>query len=279
MKRYFKVISVLLVLLMTVSVMVACNDDSSNKDDPGDSERETETGREAETEPQMTPEDIEQLKADMSSSILEVLEQAEQQTGTEAETQPNQSGNQSLVPDSTNPDYAGIVEGLLGSLGNLGNGDYDYSKIIGEVLDQYIGSENTSEFLRGLVKSWIENNVQSMIPTPEAPTENQTEAPTEQAPTTEELPTEQETTAAPDPGVTTPGNSLTALREYVAQKTAEAIADAIVEQINEIANGTLRDTIYDSVYDAMTGNSDILSGIISESMPDFGLGQWGGLTQ
>lgn len=283
MKQYIKVISVLLVLLMTVSVMVACNDDSSNKDDPGDSERESETKREVETEPELTPEDIEQLKADMSSSILNALEQTEQQTQPETETQPGQSGNQNpIIPDSGNPDYAGIVEGLLGSLGGLGNGDYDYSKIISEVLDQYIGSENTSDFLNGLIKSWIAGNMQSMIPglpTPEAPTENQTEAPTEQAPTTGELPTEQETTEITIPGMTNPGNSLNALREYVAQKTAEAVADAIVERINEIANGTLHDSIYDSVYDAMTGNNDILSSIISESMPDFGLGQWGGLTQ
>ena len=41
MKQYIKAIAVLLVLLMTVSVMVACNDDGGNNDNPVESERET----------------------------------------------------------------------------------------------------------------------------------------------------------------------------------------------------------------------------------------------
>lgn len=275
MKQYIKVIAVLLVLLMTASVMVACKGDGGDKDDPIESERETETEREAETEPPLTPEDIAQLKSEMSSSILDALERTEKPT--ETETQTDQSGNQSPVPDDSNPGYADIVEGLLGSLGGLGNGDYDYSKIISEVLDQYIGSESTSEFLRGLIKSWIENNIHSLIPgipTPGTSTEEQTKEPTTEPPIAEEPISEQETAPAPSFEST-----LTALREYVAKKTAEAIADAIVERINEIANGTLYDSIYQSVYDSMTGNNEFLNSLISQSIPDFGFGERDGLTQ
>ena len=269
MKHYIKLISVLLVLLMTVTVIAACSNDGDNKNDPKDSERETETEREVETEQPITQEDVDQLKSDMSTSILEALENA-QQTTEESETSDKGSGT----------DYAGVVEGLLGSLEGLGNGDYDYSKIIGEVLDQYIGSDGTSDFLTGLIMNWIQNSMTPSIPGITLPEQTTSEpaadetAPEEQtteAPATEEPTTEQVT----EPSV---GGNVESLRDYVAHKTAEAITDAIIERINEVANGTLRDTIYDAVYESMSGNGGFMDDLIGESIPGFG-GNWGGFIQ
>lgn len=252
MKQFIRLISVLLVLLMTVTVMVACKDDGNKKDDPKESERETETEREAETEHELSREELDQLKADMSESILEALDKVEGET-TESDS------------EEETTEYAGIVEGILGSLGGLGNGDYDYSQIIGEVLDQYIGSSSTSSFIKGLIKSWLKDKFGAFVPdngSGEQSTEEQT---TEEQTTEEQL----------------PENDADALREYIAQKTAEAISDAIVERINEVANGTLRDSIYESVYNAMKGNEGFMNGILEEKIPGYGelSGLLGGFTQ
>ncbi len=244
MKQFIRMISVLLVLLMTVTVMTACKDDGSNNDDPKDSEKETETEREAETEHEISQEELEQLKADMSESILEALGKVEGGT-TESDS------------EEETTEYAGIVEGILGSLGGLGNGDYDYSQIIGEVLDLYIGSSSTSEFIKGLIKNWLEDRFDGIG------SEEQT--------TEEEITTE----------VQLPDDKPDSLREYIAQKTADAVADAIVERINEVANGTVRDAIYESVYHAMKGNEGFMEGILEENIPGYGQlsGLLGGLTQ
>lgn len=247
MKQFIRLISVLLVLLMTVTVMTACKDDGKNNENPKDSERETETEREAETEHELSREELDQLKADMSESILEALDKVEGET-TESDS------------EEETTEYAGIVEGILGSLGGLGNGDYDYSQIIGEVLDQYIGSSSTSSFIKGLIKSWLKDKFGASMPD-----NGSGEQSTEEQTTEEQL----------------PENDADALREYIAQKTAEAISDAIVERINEVANGTLRDSIYESVYNAMKGNEGFMNGILEEKIPGYGelSGLLGGFTQ
>lgn len=247
MKQFIRLISVLLVLLMTITVMTACKDDGKNNENPKDSERETETEREAETEHELSREELDQLKADMSESILEALDKVEGET-TESDS------------EEETTEYAGIVEGILGSLGGLGNGDYDYSQIIGEVLDQYIGSSSTSSFIKGLIKSWLKDKFGASMPD-----NGSGEQSTEEQTTGEQL----------------PENDADALREYIAQKTAEAISDAIVERINEVANGTLRDSIYESVYNAMKGNEGFMNGILEEKIPGYGelSGLLGGFTQ
>ena len=251
MKQFVRLISVLLVLLMTVTVMVACKDDGDKKDDPKDSERETETEREAETEQELSKEELDQLKADMSASIMDAIENLNPET-TEPETE--------TESEEESTEYGGIVEGILGSLGGLGNGDYDYSQIIGEVLDQYIGSSSTSDFIKGLIKCWLKDKFGAFMPGVDS----------------EEQSTQEETTQEQ-----MPGNEADSLREYIAQKTAEAISDAIVERINEVANGKLRDSIYESVYKAMKGNDGFMNGILEEKIPGYGelSGLLGGFTQ
>lgn len=243
MKQFIRLISVLLVLLMTVTVVTACKDDGNKNDDPKDSERETETEREQETEHELSQEELDQLKAEMSEDILEALDKV---GGTEKESD----------SEEETTEYAGIVEGILGSLGGLGNGDYDYSQIIGEVLDQYIGSSSTSEFIKGLIKNWLKDKFEG---------DSSEEQTTEDQTTQDQLPDDK-----PD-----------SLREYIAQKTADAVADAIVERINEVANGTVRDAIYESVYNAMKGNEGFMDGILEENIPGYGdlSGLLGGFTQ
>ena len=135
---------------------------------------------------------------------------------------------------------------FVGSLGGLGNGDYDYKKIITEVLDLYIGSSSTSEFIKGLIKSWIEDQFEK--------TEQTTEQPTDEETTEEQL----------------PENDADDLRDYIADKTAEAVANSVVERINEVVGGAVYDAIYESVYNAMKGNEGYMDGILEEMIPGYG---------
>ncbi len=235
MKQFIRIVAMLLVLLMTVSVFVACGnkDKEIEKDDKDQGEKESE--REQETEQQLTKEEIDQLKADMSASILEALDQMEQVT-TEGETEKDPSGGNS-----------GIVEGLLGSLGGLGGSGSDYSQIIGDILDQYLGSESTSDFILQLIRKWFENQSGGSSWFPSKDTQDTT------AETEESLPEPE------------------SLREFVAQQTAKAIADAIMDQISDMnGNGDVHDTIYDSVYDAMMKDDNYMDGALNESFPGLG---------
>ena len=80
MKQYSRLLAMLLVLLMTVSLFVACKN-KDNKNDSEKTERETERETEAETEPELSEKEIDQLKAEMSQSILEALGNVEQTIG------------------------------------------------------------------------------------------------------------------------------------------------------------------------------------------------------
>ena len=231
MKFTIRALAMILVLLMTLTV-VACNN-NGDKDDPKETERETERETEQETAPDLTDEEIEQLKMDMTASILEELAKHEQTT-----TESNGGGstnNPGKDEDTTN--YTDYIEGLLGSLGGLG-GDYDYSKVIGEVLDQYIGSNSTSEFIMGLIKSWMENQMNSGEQATKEPTETDSE------------------------NSTTPPGAGDTLQEFVAQQTAKAISDAIADRLAEVVDGTLREAIYDSVYESMTQDNGFMESIL-----------------
>ena len=235
MKQFLQWFSLLLVLLMIVPLAVACND--TNKDDPEQTETETEKQTEAPTEPELTPEEIEQKKAEMSDAILEALGKSE--TSTEQQTKPEEETTA----------YAGVVEELLGSLGGLGNGDYDYGDVIADVLDAYIGTNSTSEFIRELIKGWIEDRIE----------QNQN--------STTEIEID---TSVPD--------KKQSLEEFIADKTADAVADALVERMNALMGGMMLDavhdafydSIYESVYNAMIGDEGYMDGIIEEVIPGYG---------
>lgn len=236
MKQLMRIIAMLLVLLMTVSVFAACGNKQDDREDPKETERETERETEAQTEHDLTNQEIENLKNEMSASILDALEKVEQTSQTEADTEPD-------AGEEVTTSYGGVVEDLLGSLGGLGNGDYDYKEIISDVLDLYIGSNSTSDFIKGLIFAWIQSKF-----------EQSTDQPTEEA-TTE---------------VTLPENSEDALKEYIADKTAEAVANAVVERINEAVDATVYDMIYNSVFEAMKGNEGYMDGILEEMIPGYG---------
>ena len=205
----------------------------------------------------ITNQEIENLKNEMSASILDALEKVEQTSQTEADTEPD-------AGEEVTTSYGGVVEDLLGSLGGLGNGDYDYKEIIKDVLDLYIGSNSTSDFIKGLIRSWLESRF-----------EQTTEQPTEEL-TTEELTTEELTTEEQ-----LPENNEDALKEYIADKTAEAVANAVVERINEVVDATVYDMIYNSVFEAMKGNEGYMDGLLEEMIPGYGQlsGLLGGLGQ
>ena len=241
MKQLMRIIAMLLVLLMTVSVFAACGNKQDDREDPKETERETERETEAQTELDLTNQEIENLKNEMSASILDALEKVEQTSQTEADTEPD-------AGEEVTTSYGGVVEDLLGSLGGLGNGDYDYKEIISDVLDLYIGSNSTSDFIKGLIRSWLESRF-----------EQTTEQPTEEL-TSEELTTEEQL----------PENNEDALKEYIAEKTAEAVANAVVERINEVVDASVYDMIYNSVFEAMKGNDGYMDGILEEMIPGYG---------
>ena len=145
MKQKLRWISLLLVLLMILPLAVACNDKNKKDEESKETQKESERVTEAETEAELTDQELEQLKAEMSESIMSALEQSagnvETETNPEIQTEAN-------TKEEVTTEYAGIVEGLLGSLGGLGNGDYNYFEIIDEVLDLYIGTNSTSEFIK-----------------------------------------------------------------------------------------------------------------------------------
>lgn len=234
MSKVIRLLSLCLVLLMIVPLAVACND-KNNNDDPEQTEAETERITEAETEPELTPEEIEQIKSEMSNAILDALGKVE--TTTEQQTQPPQQEEETTGYDS-------VVDNLLGSLGGLGNGDYDYTKMIAEVLDLYIGTDSRSEFVIGLIKLWLDNKSESS---------EQTSVPEEE--TTEKLPERDDEQS---------------LQEFIADKTAEAVADAIVERINEAIDETVHKAIYDAVYNAMKSDDGYMDGILEEMIPGYG---------
>lgn len=247
MKQYLRWISMLLVLLMTVSVAVACNGEDNN-DDNKETQKETERETEPQTEQQLSAEEREQLKVQMSESIMQALSNVEQSTEQETQDQTTSSPSE----DATTPDYGGVVEGLLGSLGGLGNGDYDYFSIIMEVLDQYIGSNCTSDFIKGLIKTWIDHKIEQ----------------NKQSTETESI--EADTGLPEDYGQS--------LQEFIAVKTANAVADAIVSRINCIMGNmihdaiydSIRDSVYNSVYDAMIDDEGYMDSLLNEMIPGYG---------
>lgn len=248
MKQLMRIIAMLLVLLMTVSVFAACGDNKDDKDDPKETERETERETEPKPEQEISKQEIEELKGEMADSIIAALENAGQDTAEQVTDNEQNTGN-----------YGGVVEDLLGSLGGLGDGEYNYYEMISEVLDTYIGSNGTSDFLADLIRLWTQNH-----------SEQTTEQPTEEQTTQEETTEEQ-----------LPGNNEDALKEYIADKTAEAVANAVVERINEVVDATVYDMIYNSVFEAMKGNEGYMDGLLEEMIPGYGQlsGLLGGLGQ
>ena len=248
MKQFLRIVAMLLVLLMTVSVFVACGDkDKDIENDNKDNEKETE--REQETEQQLTKEEIDQLKADMSASILEALDKMEQVT-TEEETENGLLGG--------NGDIMEGLLGALGGLGGLGGSGSDYSQIIGDILDQYLGSDNTSDFILQLISKWFENQSGGSSWFPGKDT--------------------QDTTADQEESIPGPDS----LRDFIADQTANAITDAIMGQIrdnndNDFNNDDIQDTIYDSIYDAMMKDDNYMDGALNESFS--GLGDLNGDTK
>ena len=214
MKQKLRWISLLLVLLMILPLAVACNDKNKKDQESKETQKETERVTEAETETVLTDQELEQLKAEMSESIMSALEQSVGDVEVETETNP-EIQTEANTKEEVTTEYAGIVEGLLGSLGGLGNGDYNYFEIIDEVLDLYIGTNSTSEFIIGLIKTWIGDKI------------NQNQ----QNHDTEEVTTELDTS--------TPGNSGQALQEFIADRTAQAVAEAIMDRMGDIMGDTM----------------------------------------
>ena len=251
MKRFFRYVAMLLALLLIMSVAVACNG-QDDKDEHKETHKETEREPEHSTEQQLTDEEREQLKAQMSEAIMQSLSEIE--PSTEQDTQENTTA---APGEGTTTDYGNFVEGLLGALGGLGNGDYNYFEIIMEVLDHYIGSNSTSEFIKGLIKSWIENKLAQNQQTTE--------------PQTGEIDT------------SIPGDLGQSLQEYLAIKTANAVADAIANRIRDLMGElmsetvfeSIRESVYNSVYNAMIDDNGYMDSLLNEMIP--GYGQLGGI--
>lgn len=240
MKHSIRILAMILVLLVTVSA-VACSNNGNKEEPEKDKEKETERHTEEETQPDMSPEEIEELKAEMSAAILEALADYEKITtgGNEDNPQggnPPQDGNEE---DTTS--YTDYVEGLLGVVGGLMGEDYNYTEIISGVLDQYIGSESTSEFILDLIVSWFGGQTGSSGSDSQPPTDDSGD-------TTE-------------PGLKPP-TSMNELKDYIAHQTADAIADAITDSLTDIVDGTIRDAIYDAVYESMSKSGGFMESIL-----------------
>ena len=257
----------LLVLLMTVSVIVACNDKQKN-DDHKETQRETEQETEKKPDQQLTDEEREQLKVQMSESILQALSGVEQSTERETQDQTTSAPSE----DTTSSDYGSFVDGLLGSLGGLGNGDYDYFAVIMEVLNQYIGSNSTSEFILGLIQAWLEDMLAQGIPT------KGTEAPEQTEVEPEQPDGETEETVETEADVALPEDAWQDLQEYIAVSTANAVADTVTarlqtltdHKLNDMIYESIRESVYDSVYEAMIDDQGYMDSLLNEIIPGYG---------
>ena len=126
------------------------------------------------------------------------------------------------------------------------------------MLDEYIGNDTASEFMQGLIKLWIKYQMEK---------ENQTDNSLENDEQTSEI--------------VLPENEDQAIREFIADKTAQAVADAIVERVDTRFDSMIHDAIYESVYTSMMGNEGFLDGMLEEMIPGYGdlSGILGGLGQ
>lgn len=245
----------LLVLLMTLSLFAACKDKDKDNDQR-ETERETEKETERVTEQELSAEEREQLKVQMSESILQALSNVEQPTEPETQGQTNAPSTSPSTPPSqgsTSSDYAGVVEGLLGSLGGLVNDDYDLFGMIIEVLDLYLGTNSTSEFILELIKSWIDDKIEQNKKT-------------------------EESNESIEIDTSLPENSGLDLQEFIANKTAVAVADAIVDRIDDLAGNkmpqaiydSIHNSVYDSVYNAMIDDEGYMDSLLEEMIPGYG---------